>query len=803
MSDVNFTSESGMPGHTLALRGIYSMKSGVMALFGLTALLAALLLFSVQPLIGKMAVPVVGGTPAVWNTCLVYFQSVLLCGYLVTHGVGFAGGNERWRVSTTFLVVLAALLAWGYSVQPIGIQASTGGWNQALSSRALVLLAVLGKSATLPLVLVSATAPLLQCWFALTDHPRARDPYFLYAASNSGSLLALLAYPLVIEPNLGVNAQTEIWRRGFLVLAILVLACGVIARRQCWSRGVRDGAHEHEPSPEPRGGSGELDRGTILDAGILLKWLALVFIPSSWLLGVTTYLTTDMASIPLFWVIPLSVYLLSFVIAFSRVGARAASAARRLLPYLVMPLVLLMSSGMGHMVWIVLHVLTFFVGAVACHGALAQSRPGAQRVGAYYVVIATGGLLGGIWTALLAPLVFDRVAEYPLAVVLGCLITLGSQARHEGRAVKEWVGDLLFGGVVFLLVLILATNQLGLAESVLGVIGVMVASGLGILACVRARGRPIRFVATVASILAASSFARGPNGRLLHVERNFFGVIRVTSDDERNAHRLFHGSTLHGQQSLAAKLRCEPSTYYTRSGPMGQLFEVLAPRLVEPGAPVGIVGLGVGTLASYSQSGQRWTFYEIDPAMERIARERRFFTYLADCPEGMVGVILGDARLRLQDAPNHAYRLIVLDAFSSDVVPVHLLTIEAIRLYRAKLAQGGVLALHLTNRYLDLEPVVGRQAESEGLICRIRYDLHVSAAEKRAGKHPSIWAVMAESGHDLGDLMVDARWCSPALRKGSPAWTDDYSDLASYLILTPGQRWQRESRHWPRKQRPL
>jgi hypothetical protein len=362
---------------------------------------------------------------------------------------------------------------------------------------------------------------------------------------------------------------------------------------------------------------------------------------------------------------------------------------------------------------------------------------------------------------------------------------------------------LIFAGVVFLLVAMVATNQLGVADSVLGVLGVMGASGLGILACLTAGRRPIRFALTVASVLAASGLSPGPIGRVLHIERNFFGVIRVTYDSGRNVHRLFHGSTLHGQQSLGPALRRKPSTYYTRSGPIGQVFEALHSRLLEPGAEIAIVGLGVGTLASYSRSGQRWTFYEIDAAMERIARDPRFFTYLEDSEDATVDVVLGDARLRLGEASSRTYRLIVLDAFSSDVIPVHLLSSEAIRLYRSKLAEGGVLAFHLTNRYLDLEPVIGRQAESEGLICRVRYDLDVSAGEKQAGKLPSIWAVLAVTERDLDNLAADPRWRSPALRPGATLWTDDYSDLASYLILTPSQRWSREARGRPRVQAAL
>jgi hypothetical protein len=341
---------------------------------------------------------------------------------------------------------------------------------------------------------------------------------------------------------------------------------------------------------------------------------------------------------------------------------------------------------------------------------------------------------------------------------------------------------------VFLLTATLATNQAGLGDSALGVLGVTIASGMGILSCVRAQRRPLRFALVIAAVLAAGALSPGVSGRLLHIERNFFGVLRVTHDAGRNVNRLFHGSTLHGQQSLDPALRREPSTYFTRSGPIGQVFNVMETRLSVPKARVAIVGLGVGTLASYARPSQRWSFYELDAAVERIARDPRFFTYLRDCEAEAVDVILGDARHRLHDSPDRAYQLIVLDAFSSDALPVHLLSREAIRLYRAKLAPGGLMLFNLTNRYLDLDPVIGRQAGDAGMVCRICYDLDVSDAEKQAGKQPSIWAVLAAEETDLGGLAADARWQAPALHRGSAVWTDDYSDLASYLLFTQGSR---------------
>jgi hypothetical protein len=501
-------------------------------------------------------------------------------------------------------------------------------------------------------------------------------------------------------------------------------------------------------------------------------------------MGVTTYLTTDLAAIPLLWVIPLIVYLLSFILAFASSGARVVRATSRLLPYVIAPLVLVMSAGFAHAVWIPLHLGAFFVGCIACHGALARARPPAGRASTFYLAIAAGGLLGGVFTVLLAPLVFTRALEYPLAIILACALAPGFEVRAQRATIREWLRDLLVPGIVFLVTAILVTNQVGLAESLLGVLGVMIASGLGLLACVTARRRPLRFALTVAAVLVASSLSSSVSGRLIHVERSFFGVVRVTHDPELNVHRLFHGTTLHGQQSLEKSLAQEPSTYFTRSGPIGRVFEWLGPRLDQSRSQVAILGLGAGTLASYARAGQKWAFYEIDPVVIRIAGNPRYFTYLRDCRAESINVILGDARLRLREARDGSFALIVLDAFSSDSLPVHLLSREAIKLYRSKLARGGVLAFNLSNRYLDLDAVLGRQAADAGLACRIGYDIAVSSDAKRAGKQPSIWAVMTESEGDLLELASDPRWRAPKREPGA-VWTDDYSDLLSCIRWRP------------------
>lgn len=751
------------------------MNALLVALYSLAGFLAAVLLFSAEPMIGKMVLPLFGGTPSVWNTCLLYFQLVVLFGYALAGFLPPQSQNarlvERELVAVPALLLVTAILLGGGLMLPFGVAPPPSHRAEAIvANPTFPLINTLMGSASLPLWLAAAASPLLQRWFAATGHPRAHDPYFLYAASNAGSLLALLAYPFAIEPNLSLKAQASLWRGGYVALAVLLLGCGLAARALRGGK-VSDGGEELPPFRST----------TIVPNRRHFATLLLVFIPSSWLMGVTTYLTTDLAPMPLLWVIPLALYLLSYIVAFAGPESLAVRLAGRSLPALALAVILVLSAGLVNAWWPPLHLLAFLAGAVACHGALARLRPPASELSWFYVTIAIGGLLGGIFNAIVAPLLFRRVAEYPLAIVLGCAAASGAHGLASIATGRRFWGELVLPAAVFALTAVVVTDQAGLASSAPGAFAVIGASGLIVLALRSARSRPVRFALSAGAVLAASGLTQGPGGRLLHVERNFFGVARVTEDDAHTLHRLFHGSTLHGQQSLDPMLAREPSTYFTRSGPIGEIFASLDERLRRPGTQVAIVGLGAGTLAAYAQPSQRWTFYEIDPAIERIARDPRYFRYLADCRAAMLDVVLGDARLRLREAPDRSYRLIVLDAFSSDSLPAHLITREAIRLYRSKLADGGVLAFNLSNRYLDLDPLMGRQAADAGLTCRIAYDLDVTAREFQTGKQPSIWAVMAVDERDLGPLAADPRWRKPRTIPGARPWTDDYSDLARYL----------------------
>jgi hypothetical protein len=744
-------------------------------LFGAAVLVGAALLFIIEPLIGRKLLPWFGGSPAVWNTSLVFFQAALLASYVYVHMATTRLGVRRQSLLHAGLLLV--VLLWG-------LQAG-GPWPPASAAPVHPtgeLIALLLTTVGLPFFVVAGTAPLLQRWYAAIGPGGARDPYFLYGISNLGSLVGLLAYPLAIEPNFALVEQERLWAIGYLVLALLMLAIAVAV----WRSG-------RTSSPI---NSAEADRAgdDRPDLRSRLRWTALAFVPSSLLLGVTAFLTTDLAPVALVWVIPLALYLLSFVLVFARRPLVPHTWMVRALPPLVMTLVLVLAAGLVQPFWIPVHLATFFVIALVCHGALARLRPPARGVTAYYLAIAVGGVLGGSVNALAAPIVFDRVAEYPLGVFLACLCLPGVGRDLTGRGLAR---EGLVPLVIALAALGLVRNVGGLAGSRLGPLTVMLASGLAVLVLATAGTRPLRFALGVAAVLLAGGMSDGVDGRVVHRERTFFGVHRVTeiTDQDGRLHRLFHGSTLHGQQRLAPAWQREPLAYYHRSGPIGQVFEVVQAR-PGAGAPargplrVAVVGLGAGSLAAYARPGECWTFYEIDPAVVRIARDEHAFTFLRDCRAGTLDVVVGDARLRLRALHDGTADLLVLDAFSSDAIPTHLLTREAVRLYRAKLAEGGLIALHLSNRTVDLDPVVGQLARDAGLAARIRTDGTLTRAERAAGKSTSIWAVLAARPADLGPLASDPRWRAPRLVPGDRVWTDDYCNLLGHLrrgLATPFQ----------------
>jgi len=730
--------------------------AAVVALFSVTLFTSAGLLFAVQPMFAKFVLPLFGSTPSVWTTSLLFFQAALLAGYGYVHLVTRRLGARR-QALLHLLVVLAPLL-----VLPLAVP--EGFAPPAEGSPVAALLALLAVSVGLPFFVVSSTAPLLQRWLAETDHPAGRDPYFLYRASNAGSILGLLGYPLLFEPRLGLAQQGRAWALGYVAFVVLVAACAALL----WRFPAR--ATGTGESGDAAGGPAAASLTVLRRA----RWVGLAFIPSSLLLGVTAHLTTDVAPVPLLWALPLSLYLLSFVLAFGA-SARAARLHRAMLlilPATLIGLVLLTLVELQRPLWlvVVLHLAAFFVVAMVGHGELGRDRPAVAHLTEFYVWVAVGGVLGGVFNVL-APALFDSRPEYGLAIV-GAALLRPRAPDAEPSSLTRWL-DL---ALPFLLVLLTGTALLALrlAPPSLAVAGRSMVLGVVSGLLLNFARRPARMALGLAALLLAGGIAAGAGERVIERDRSFFGVHTVKAS--RTEHRLVNGSTLHGVEAYPFARAPEPLSYYGRAGPLGQaLAAVPDPRRLT--ARTAVIGLGTGTTACHGHTGDRFTFYEIDPAVARIARDPHLFTFLRDCPPTST-VVLGDARLSLRRAPSGAYGLIVADAFSSDVIPVHLVTREAFSLYLSKLAPHGVLAVHATNRFLRLEPVLGTLAADRRLVCLIGEEKEAQAA-RTPGRSESKWVVMARRSVDLGTLTSDRRWRTCARRPGDAVWTDDYSNVVS------------------------
>ncbi len=739
----------------------------MLVFFALSLFVSATLLFWVQPMFAKMILPLLGGTPAVWNTCLVFYQAVLLAGYLYAH-VSARLLGVRGQAALHLLWLALALLAL-----PIGIGAGT---TPPVAAYPLPwLLALLAVSLGLPFFVLSTTAPMLQKWFAETGHPAARDPYFLYAASNLGSMVALVSYPTLLESHLRLARQSLAWSAGCGLLAVMIAICGVMLWR---ATGAQARGRNPGPASSPSSLSPPTHKDYVLPVGQRLWWVLLAFAPSSLLLGVTTYITTDIAAVPLLWVIPLGLYLLTFVLVFARRPLLSQGLMVRLQPFLILPLALLFLWGLqaeGNLV-LPLHLLAFFLTAMVCHGELARSRPPTLYLTEFYLWLAVGGVLGGLFNALAAPLIFSTVVEYPLALVIACLLRPPPLARGAGTR-ERWLDLALPAGFGLLLALLVLVVQASSAEVAVTGLTLLI-SGLAAMVCYSFSPRPLRFGLGVGALMLAGVLYTHGQYPVLHQERSFFGVLQVKTDPTRQYHLLYHGTTLHGAQSLDPTRRRDPLTYFHAEGPIGQMFNGFSKK---PGhQKVAIIGLGSGSLACYAWGDQQWTFYEIDPAVERLARDPRYFTYLNDCP-AQVEVILGDARLTLAQAPNHHYDLIIFDAFSSDAVPLHLISREALKLYLDKLADGGLLVFHVSNRYLNLQPVLANLAQDAGLAC-LYQDYQVNQAEQYAYYIRSMWVVMARQLEDLGELSGDPRWAPPAEDPGTGLWTDEFSNIFQVFL---------------------
>jgi hypothetical protein len=675
---------------------------------------------------------------------MLFFQILLLAGY------SYVLVTTSWLATHKQAVLHSVLLLLSALYLPLTLAGDTASQNYP----ALWLFRYLLSAIGLPIFLISTTSPLLQKWFTRTGHTSANDPYFLFAVSNAGSLLALISYPVLLEPNLKLSRQTQLWAVFYVVFLVLSLGCMVVSWKSSRAEQVET-VSAQKPS---------------LSLKQRLYWILLAFIPSSLLFGVTTYITTEIAPTPLLWTIPLALYLATFVLAFAGrnlLPERFATTALGALA-LLLTLVIAANATEPTTAIVLLHLCFFFVAATICHTKLAHDRPPATRLADFYLCVAIGGVLGGLFNTLIAPLTFRTIIEYPLVIVLACLVVReNSQDDSSTDRLFDFIWPAIIGALTIALVFIVKGSELSPVVAVAIIFGAPL-----VIINHRFRTRPVRFALALGAVLLASVVYSETQNRTLHVERNFFGTLSVKVDREYATRNLYHGNTIHGRQFVNPTLKCEPLSYFHREGPLGQIFDAFNANAASPN--VAVIGLGTGSMVCYSFAGQQWTFYEINPAVVRLAQTPEYFTYLQKCAAASTNIVVGDARLQLQNAPDQHYGLIVLDAFNSDAIPVHLLTQEAIDLYTSKLATGGMLAFHISNRSLRLGGVLADLAKHNGAESLSFADGEFDPVR---GKDPSEWLVMASNSPAFNTLAQNPSWRVVEGRTESDVWTDDFSNI--------------------------
>jgi len=718
----------------------------------ITLFASAFLLFVCQPMVGKMVLPFLGGAAAVWTTCVLFFQVMLLAGYVYAHALGRAT-DVRKQILIHSIVLLVPL-----AFLPIRFDgASTESLFQHPSLQLLVRLA---GSVGVPFFVISTTAPLLQNWLSRTEDSSGRDPYFLYAASNTGSLPALITYPFLLEPRVGVAAQSRFWFGGYIVLlGLLAFALALL-----WQRPV---AALYEGRESRNSGVAGGHRPPLR----ALYWIAAAFVPSALMLAVTNHIAANLASAPFLWIVPLAIYLLTFILAFAPRLRVTPARVSRLIPVVLLATFPVVAAGVvapPGLNWIIIggHLVLLYCGALLCHAALAESRPAPQHLTEFYFWIALGGVLGGVFTATIAPAAFKTVLEYPLIVA-----TLGF-FRAGKKEPPNWLVPALFGVAILGIWIIFRATGLDSSTE-----AVALAHTSFLFVCYKLKDHVQRFATAFAILIMAYSFIlpdyiEGANRA--YVGRNFFGVKKVLDEPATHLRKFLHGDTLHGIESTDAERAGKPLSYYYQDGSVADVVEMLRER--GPQQRFGVVGLGSGTMAAYADDKHHVTFYEIDPSIEPIAR--RYFTFLTRCGSNC-DVVIGDGRLQLVQADNESFDLLMLDAFSSDSVPTHLVSREALQLYLSKLARDGILLFHVSNRFLDVERLVSSLVIDRGLVAFSRFD---EAGElRKEGKSSANHLVAARSLEDLGPIAANPNWKRVTRPADFQLWTDDYSNLLSLI----------------------
>ena len=719
-------------------------------LYGVVVFAAAWLVFWIQPLAVRDVLPVLGGSPAVWNTAMVFFQAALLAGYAFAHFL-------VRHVSPTRQIALLGVLWAGVALTAPAGELRLVGDAPGDIPPVIWLLGTLAGSLGIAFVAASSLTPLVQAWLARAGSGAASvDPYFLYAASNAGSAGALLAYPFLLEPLLGLERQAWLWSAILLGLAPLLIVLWVVS-----ARGTMPAA-----APTPSSVLAARSRLPVV------RILALSAVPSALLLAVTRYLTTDVASVPLLWILPLALYLGTFVHAFARRQLVPQAVLARMLPLALIFLAIVFPFSRTIFAFALVHLLVFALAALCCHGALARLRPPAADLTRFYLLVSTGGLIGGLLVALVAPVVFVNVYEYPIVLALvAALVPAATFALRRSHLIVAGIAlALVVAGLTVVLSEFGGFEEGALTPTIVALAAVVLAAP----ALLVLRARPLLLSAALLVVFLAPEAVAPRSDVHVAGERSFFGVYRIAeADGVRSFH---HGTTLHGSQWQRTDGSIESrTTYYALETPFGELLSALT-RRPSP-VVIGMVGLGTGSLACYARPDDTVRIYEIDPVVVRLAREH--FAALDDCaPDAKIAV--GDARLLLE-RERAPLSFLALDAFTSDAIPVHLLTLEAFQTYLRVLAPDAAIGVHISNRHLDLEPVLAALAERIGLVGRIkRYRTADDAIPSKSPKSSNV-VVLARDESALRALDLDSGWTELGPPDRVRVWTDDYASIVPIL----------------------
>ncbi|MEH2483059.1 hypothetical protein V1282_006416 [Nitrobacteraceae bacterium AZCC 2146] len=716
---------------------------------------SALLLFSVQPLFTKMVLPRLGGSPAVWSVAMVFFQSLLLGGYAYAHFL-MQIRNRVIPVAIHLVLLAVALLTLPLSI--------ASGWGEPpASGYAFWLLGLFAVSIGLPFFALAANNPLLQAWFVRTGHPNGPDPYFLYASSNIGSFLALLSYPVLLEPMFSLRTQNLIWTGGYGLLILLIAGCGaLLLRSPVFVTSVAGVDETDAPAPS---------------WALRARWIFLAAVPSGLLIAVTAHISTDIAAAPLLWVLPLSLYLLTWVLVFQSRPLLPHKWMLMAQPVAIAVVIVLLAIGGEQNLLLTLggNLLCFFVIAMACHGELAHARPAATYLTGYYVALSFGGMVGGLFAGLIAPFTFSWIAEYPILIALAVLCRPPDEERFANWT--RWYWPLLAIVAVALIVPSYTGGKMFTwlddnRVSVIKVVGVVIM----ILAVLAKASRPKLLAIVVLALVLIRAYP-SDDGRVETV-RSFFGVHKIVVTTNGQYHVLMHGTTIHGAEKFLnddgtpVTGRPEPISYYHKDGGIGQAITAIRARKGGP-IRVAVIGLGSGSLTCASQPGEDWKFFEIDQSMVDTARDPKYFTYIKNCEPDLKPVI-GDARLTFAKEPDGVYDMIIVDAYSSDAIPIHLATEEAMEIYKEKLAPHGAVVMHVSNRHLELASVVVGIADANDMKSWV-------FSEDSGRDNEYIFStnvvISAREEADVGQLASKEQWTLTEAEDNQRVWTDDYSNV--------------------------